>query len=458
MLYKLTTGGLTALMLTVSPLTLTVSSPVYAQETTVSQEQQGKVTLVDMTAHSERLVAALVRASRLSEDSTLDIQSDTGKPYWTALRSLNEAVGKMANGAALKDKSFHEGLSETAREGAAMFTAYELSGAKDAKIEKVMAALEENVTVLYDAFSKASERAKKGDELSPEEKARFDKIKQQQTELQRRLKAMENKVKKNKRALAALKEAQRRSTVISGYGPNTGDFLAALIALRILDGLIWGCHPWWGPWGAWYPGYSVVIIDIYDDYYDAVPYDWDYYGDVAIDYDLALADDADILMDDGAMIDNFDYIDSVDIDYDGDLSDAALEGLEDVQPEDFENEDLGLDEAMFDDTGALLDTGEDGSDIESLDRIEDADLSSEDIDNLAEEMAPITEEVAPITQDFAPSLEEVAPLVEVEPMDLGSAGGGFDDVGGGFDSFDSGGFDSFDGGGFDDIGGGFDDW
>ena len=34
--------------------------------------------------------------------------------------------------------------------------------------------------------------------------------------------------------------------------------------LRILDGLLWGCHPWWGIWGEWYPGYSVVIVDIYD--------------------------------------------------------------------------------------------------------------------------------------------------------------------------------------------------
>ena len=141
------------------------------------------------------------------------------------------------------------------------------------------------------------------------------------------------------------------------------------------------------------------------------------------------------------LAETFDYIEGADFDFDGALPDTALEGLEEIQPEDFENEDLGLDEAMLDDSDASLEA--------EVDTLDDADLSTVDTDSLAEEMAPIAEEVAPLTQDFAPVIEEAAPIIEAEPMDLGS--GGFDD---GFD----GGFDSFDGGGFDDIGGGFDDW
>lgn len=448
MVNRFVAAGMTALMMSVSPLTLTVSVPAIAQEAAASEEQDGKVTLTEMTSHTERLVANLIRLSRLSEDEALDIKSETGKPYWTSLRALNEAVGKMANGAALKDKTFHEGLSETVREGSAFIAAYELSGAEDEKIEKVTTALEENVTTLYDAFSKASARAKEGKELTAEEKERLEKIKTQQVELQRRLDAMEKKVKNNKRAVAGLEEVRRRSRDIYNSGSNVGDFLAALIALRILDGLIWGCHPWWGPWGVWYADYSVVIVDVYDDYYDAVPYDWDYYGDYEIDYDLALADDPDFEMGDADMLDNFDYLDSADIDYDGELSDEALDGLEVPTEEDFANEDFGLDEAMLDDSGADLNIADDAEtgEIGGLESLTNEDLMIENSDPLVEEMAPIAEDVSPMVENVAPVIENDIPVVDTGPADMG----GFDD---GYD-----GFDSFDGGGFDDMGGGFDDW
>lgn len=358
---RFATAGLTALMVTTPSLTPYSFVPAFAQEAVVQDEQESKASLVEMTGQTERLIAAIIRASRLSQDAALDIQAETGKPYWTALRSLNSAVEKMANGAVLRDKSFHEGLSETVREGSALIASYELSGAKDPKVEKVTKSLEENVTVLYDAFSKAANRAKSGGELTQAELKRLKQIKAKQVELQRRLDAIEGKIRNNKRALAELEEARRRSREISRYGPTAGDFLAAMISIRILDGLIWGSYPWWGPWGSWYPDYSIVIIDIYDDYYDAVPYDWDYYGDVEIDYDLPWIGDEEIAMDEAEMNESFDYLDTSDADFNGDLSDEALVGLEDPTESDLANEDFGFDEA------AALEGIESGTEIETGD-------------------------------------------------------------------------------------------
>lgn len=441
MFTKWTAIATAALMITTSPIAIVTSQPVFAQETVASEQQQEKATLDEVTAQSERLVAALIRASRLSEDEALGLGSETGKPYWSALRSLNSAIQKMANGAALRDETFHEGLSETIREGTAMIASYELSGATDEKVEKAIEAIEENVTVLYDAFSKAADRARRGGELTEAERERLAKAQEQQVELQRRLDAMEAKVKDNKRALEGLREVRKRSREISGYRSNVGDFLAAMVALRVLDGLIWGCHPWWGIWGGWYPGWSIVIIDIHDGYYDDYVYDWDYYGDVAIDYDLAAFEDSDLLLDDTEMMDNLDFIEDAEIDFDGSLAEPLLEDLEVPTEDDFADEDLGLDEAMLDD-------GVEGLEFESpVDDI--GEIGEIDINE------PLVEDMAPLVEDAGPLFDQETPFVEdAMPMDLGSGGDSFQSFES-YENFDS--FDSFDGGGFDDLGG-FDDW
>ncbi len=429
---KLIATGIAALMITTSPLAVPNSTPVFAQDAAASEQQESKATLAELTAQSERLMAALIRASRLSEEDALGLKSETGKPYWAALRALNTAIGKMTNGAALQDDTFHEGLSETVREGTAVIASYELSGAEDARVEKVLKALEENVTVLYDAFSKAADRARKGDELTDAEQERLAKAKEQQAELQKRLDAIEEKVRDNKRALEGLKEVRKKSREISNSGSTVGDFLAAMIALRILDGLIWGCHPWWGIWGGWYPGFSVVIVDIYDGYYDGFAYDWDYYGDVAIDYDLAALDDADLIVDDAEMMDSLDFIEEADIGFDGELAEPLLDGLDAPTEEDFANEDLGLEETMLDDEPVVEPMVEDPADDVAIDEVIEEDVPLEEAEPLIEEVAPVVEEAAPVIE-------------EAVPMDLGEADEGFDS------------FDSFEGGGFDDIGG-FDDW
>lgn len=410
-------------------------------------------TLVEQTENS---TALLIRAARRSKDPALQIDAPKAKPFWSASKKLNGAVTKMANGHKLRDDTFHSGLAESVSGAAAVFTGYEMSGASDKQVRAALERLEGVLGTLQGKFSKAAARKAKGGKLTQTERKQMTDLRAKHTQLERRLDKIEPKVRGNKRAIDALKEVRKRSRVVSGSRDTLGNFVAALVAVRIIDGILLGCHWWWGPWGVWYGDFAVDYVAIHDVVITDISYDWDYYGALEIEIEADLVAD-DIATED--LMAEEEFIEAQDIADEISLSDEDYAGLESPTSEDFADPELDLDESAFD---------------EGIEEEVPSDPGNENA-RLPEEI----ENEAPINDDLDAGIEQ-------EPLDNGSIetedlGGGtfdrdsFDDRGfddGGFDreGFDDGGFDDrgfddggFDGGGFDDsgfddLGGGFDEF
>ena len=321
----------------------------------------------------------------------------------------------MGNGLTFRDNTFHKGLDESAKFAAATAAAFELSGSKDGDIKKAIAATEKTIGALTEKFSRPASRLRKGGKLSSAEKKKLASIKAKNKELEKRLKRIESKVRKNAKAMRGLEEIRERSLAIDRSRNTLADFLAAIVAINIIDGLLWGCHWWWGPWGGWYPGFSVGWVEIHTIVVDDFDYDWDYYGDLQAD-----VDDIDLVdaVDEADAIDDADFLDAQDLDPADALDQTELAGL--VEPE------AGELDALSTDTDSLEpapDTAESGEDLETAE--------------------PEVDEVAEQVQDIEPPVEDLADDADLGELDdSGLDDGGFDDVGG----FDDSGFDDLDGG------------
>ena len=65
---------------------------------------------------------------------------------------------------------------------------------------------------------------------------------------------------------------------------------------------MWGWHWWWGPWGVWCPGWIDINIDIWVDWIDVAPFDWDL---MDLDVDISDLDLTDLSDDDLSATDDF---------------------------------------------------------------------------------------------------------------------------------------------------------
>jgi hypothetical protein len=159
-------------------------------------------------------------------------------------------------------------------------------------------------------------------------------MRDKQKELQQKLKDVAKKVSRNREAIRGIERIRRESDRIYHARDRVSDFLAALLAIRVVDGLLWGWHWWWGPWGGWVEHYSFVYVDVYYDAIDVIDYDWAVTeAEVAVgDYDLEVAiDDADVAEADA-------YLDATNLDVTADdIEVLGGEGLtDDAAPADLE--------------------------------------------------------------------------------------------------------------------------
>jgi uncharacterized membrane protein YgcG len=325
---------------------------------------------------------------------------------------------------------------------------YQQSGAKDPGIDKALTNIDRGLTLLERHAGPSKAGKSSGEKLSAKQKRQLDAMKAKQKELQRKLMEVESKVGKNKAALRAIRDIRSRSDRIYHSRSTAADFFAALLAARVIDGLLWGWHWWWGPWGGWIGPWCGGFVDIY---YESVS---------VIDVDVTVLD-AGIVIDDYALdagLDRFE-LDALDQELGGEnfeLTDAELDSLGG------EGVGQGSGEGISD---------PDEGDLQEPSQPLEAEIPPEVDEPPMQEALPEPEPLPDVdTGVVTETLPEPAALPEPEaiaepmpiedrggldmaPDDLGdSGGGGFD--GGGFDGggFDGGGMD-FDGGG--DFGGDF---
>ena len=106
----------------------------------------------------------------------------------------------------------------------------------------------------------------------------------------------------------------------------------------MIDGLLWGSHWWWGPWGGWYGDWSVGWIGIHHSIIGDFDYDWGYYESVEVDVGTL---DLDVAIDDAELTELDSFVESQDVDLAEDFAAISLEGV--AQPGEGE-----LDDPLFD--------------------------------------------------------------------------------------------------------------
>lgn len=313
-----------------------VVSPNYSGVAFAQQVEQN-AGVQGLSEAIEALTVRLITSVRRSESAVLKPDSNAGKIVWTSLRNLNQSVEKLANGAALKDDSFHSSLEDTVRNMAAAATALESADHKDKEVTTAKKNLIDALGKLQENFSKAAARKKQGGDLTSDEKKKLEEIQAKHRDLKRKLAKVESKVKNNKKALRGVRVVQRHIDRVILSRPTLSDYLAVLVAIEIIDGTIWGWHWWWGPWGFIYDDYSINLTGIHDDIMFGIAYDWADYEDLEVDVsDLDIATD----VDDAEVEEAGAALNEQSFDLSGGLGDGAMEGIEDVTDADLQDPDL----------------------------------------------------------------------------------------------------------------------
>ncbi len=248
-----------------------------------SANAPSKANAAELVKTAKRAVGQIAKSAQ--SDPALDPDSTNAKPFWDAMRGLNESLNSAETGMILKDGTFFSSLASASALVEQAQIAYAMNDSGNAEVAKSLETLSGIVATLNENYSKEAARLKQGGELTAKERTQLDKLKAQQRQLQKKLAETERNVAKNnrkiKRGMERIRENSRR---IERAGYGVGDFFAAMIAARIVSELLWGWHWWWGPWGGWAPGVIVVQIDVWDDWAELYDYDWDLvdtYADVS---------------------------------------------------------------------------------------------------------------------------------------------------------------------------------
>ena len=379
----------------------------------------GQANADQLAESTDRAVGYLVKAARGSNDPKLNPSAASARPFWASVKRLNKAVDKLGRGLYLKDQTFFHGLGDAVSAVTAASVALSQSGAHDRKVKGALDRVERAVGLLDQKYGKVAARRAKGGSLSAQEQRKLTALREKQKELRQKLKAVEKKAAGNTEAIKGIERIRRESDRIYYARDTVADFVAALVAIRVVDGLLWGWHWSWGPWGGWVEHYSFAYVNGYYDAIDVMDYDW-----AITEAEVDLGDyDLEVAIDESDIADADDYLDAASLGVTADEIDA-LEG-----------------EGLTDDSMSP-----------------DLELRPEDIADSPETLPAEPESNLP-DLDESSDYSELPEAIEREPSDYG-AGAGFDadppmdaDVGG-FDMPMDGGGADFDGGMDMDMGGG----
>ena len=296
----------------------------------VSAQESEQANASDLIKSAQRAVAQVVTAAQ--KDSLLKQDDAKAKPFWDAMKDLNENLEKTQTGLTLKDQTFFTSLASASASFAQADIGFTMSGSSDQAVAGAIKTLDGIITSLNENYSKEAARLKQGGELTATERQQMDKLIAQQDELMKKLDEVEKNVGKNDENIkAGIEKIRKNSQNIKRSQRNGAGFAGGFFAAHLMYDWLWGWHWWWGPWGGWCPGFIDINIEIWDVWIDDYDYDWDLADDYIDVGELGL-DDLDI--DDAELAASDDFLDSGDFSLqDGDLAELTSDldyGWDDV--------------------------------------------------------------------------------------------------------------------------------
>ena len=342
----------------------------------------GQANASDLIREAQRAVGQVVKTAR--EDKALNPDAADAKPFWEAMKSLNESLDKADTGLTLKDQTFFSSLAMSVAAVQQAEIALEMNESRSPALQGAMSTLSGVVTTLNENYSKEAARLAQGGPLTDAERRQLNQLKAQQDSLEKKLRVVEENAAKNSESMKkGLEKIRENSKKIKNARSDGAGFAAAMLAANLMSGFLWGWHWWWGPWGYWCPGFIDVHVIVWDDWGGGYDYDWD------------LADE---------------YVDTGDLGLDElDVDEADIAAGDEF----LEQGDYGLDDADMTELTEELPAGWDEV---------DTDVGAEVMDGMQSNFEHVPYE----------------PEVEMNTFDdvgFDDFGGGFDDFGGGFDDF-----------------------
>ena len=250
-------------------LTLLVAAPLAAE----SHEASDQADAAALLNSAQRAVGQVVRAAQANP--SLDAGKAEAKPFWDAMKQVNEALEKAQTGLSLKDDTFFTNLAAARAQVIQAEVALRMSGGGNEVLSSSMATLSGLVAKLDDNYSKEAARLKQGGDLTRDERRQLDELKQQQEDLMAKLDQVErNAAKNNEEMQEGINMIREQSEKVKKSGNTAAGFVGGFLAARLMSSWMWGWHWWWGPWGAWCPGWIDINIIIWDDWLDVALYDW----------------------------------------------------------------------------------------------------------------------------------------------------------------------------------------
>jgi hypothetical protein len=279
--------------------------PLAAQESKQAQVANA----ADLIRDGQRAVAQVVKLARV--DSRLHPDSARAKPFWEAMKVLNESLDKADTGLTLKDETFFPSIAMAGAAVQQAEIALEMNEGYDANIASTMSVLSRIVSTLNEKYTKEALSLARGGDLTEAERRQLDKLKAQQGGLEEKLGTVEKKaVQGDEKMKRAMRQLRDKSKTIRNARADRSGFVAAMAASNAMAGMLWGWHWWWGPWGYWCPGYIEINIVVWEDWVDAVPYDWtfaeEYYDTADLGLETLDVGDMDIEMTD-QLLDSADF-------------------------------------------------------------------------------------------------------------------------------------------------------
>tara|TARA_R110000850_G_scaffold60524_7_gene138841 strand:+ start:689 stop:1816 length:1128 start_codon:yes stop_codon:yes gene_type:complete len=238
--------------------------------------------LPSLISSAQKAVGQLVNAAQA--DPALLPDSSKAKPFWEAMKVLNESLGRTQTGMMLKDETFFSNMASSSAMLAQAQVAVGMSGSADPKVAKGLKLLTILIRKMDENFCKESARLKQGGVLSSEEKRQLENLKRQVANLETKLTTVERSTAgSNPNIQRGIRNIRSHTTTVIRADNSVAGFVGGMVAGRLISEWVWGWHWWWGPWGGWCPGWVDINIGIWDDWVEAVPYDWDYYDSYLVD-------------------------------------------------------------------------------------------------------------------------------------------------------------------------------
>ena len=234
-----------------------------------------KQNAAQLVESAQQSVAYIVKSARAAGEG-FDPAKAKAKPFYNALKKVDTSLQDAGKQLAAKDKKFFTSASNAQSATTEMLVTLDLTGTRNAKVEKGAKKLAASVNALAENYTPLAQRKAKGGKLTDAEKTEFAKLQASQKELAAKLSKVSAQAKKNPALAAGIAQTRKTAQAIAKAPATVVSYVDALGALDIVRGWLWGYY-WYLPAGAaswWTYSYPSQWNSYYTDAWSSYDYNW----------------------------------------------------------------------------------------------------------------------------------------------------------------------------------------